>query len=167
MKRLFLALVIAAVSICAFAQKGQKAVGVNLSYGSEIKNLGIGLKGQYNFTDALRSELSFDYFLKKDGVTFWDANLNLHYLFELSERAKVYPLAGITYGHTSVKWDDADYYDVHVNGGSASDGKIGFNAGGGIQYDISDNLFVNAELKYQYIDHFDQLVVSVGLGYKF
>ena len=153
MKRLFLALVIATVSMCAFAQKGQKAVGASLVYGTEIENAGIGLKGQYNFTDALRGELSFDYFLKKDGVTFWDANLNLHYLFNLSEKAKVYPLAGITYGHTS--------YD------SASDGKIGFNAGGGIQYDLSDNLFVNAEVRYQYIDHFDQLVIGVGLGYKF
>lgn len=81
MKKFFLMLCVALLSVGAFAQvKGDKSVGLNLSYGTEISNLGIGVKGQYNFTDAIRGEASFDYFLKKDGLKMWDININAHYL---------------------------------------------------------------------------------------
>ena len=186
MKKLFFTLLIAAVSVCAFAQKGQKAVGLNLSYGSEIENLGIGIKGQYNFTDALRSEVSFDYFFKKNGCSMWDINVNAHYLFSLSEKVKVYPLAGLTYTNwifDNVMDDydnDYDYdYDDDIayapkrskkdsdEGGSSSTGKFGINLGGGIQYNFTDKVFLNGEIKYQIINNFNQLVFGVGVGYKF
>lgn len=187
MKKLIFTLLIATVSMCAFAQKGQKAVGASLSYGTEIENLGIGIKGQYNFTDALRGELGADYFLKKDGVSMFDVNLNAHYLFTLSDKVKVYPLAGLTY--TNWKFDygtddgDDDYnynYDDDDDDllyaprrqkgdddGGGSTGKFGINLGGGIQYDLTDALFVNGEIKYQIINNFNQLVFGVGIGYKF
>lgn len=48
MKKLLVLVCAAVMSISASAQKGEKAIGVNLSYGSEIKNAGIGVKGQYS-----------------------------------------------------------------------------------------------------------------------
>lgn len=45
MKKLLVLVCAAVMSISASAQKGEKAIGVNLSYGSKIKNAGIGGKG--------------------------------------------------------------------------------------------------------------------------
>lgn len=184
MKKLFITLCAALCSVCSFAQKGQTAVGVNVLYGTEISNPGFGVKGQYNITDALRGEASFDYFLKKDGVTFWDINVNLHYLFDIANNVKVYPLAGVTYAHASV--GDSDLADAAIEAAKAagmpyneaeiraeygdaggSEGKFGVNLGGGIQYDINNQWMVNFEAKYQIISNFDQAVFSVGAAYKF
>ncbi len=171
MKKLIIAICIAMISVGAFAQKGEKAVGVNLSYGTEISNLGIGVKGQYNFTDAIRAEAAFDYFLKKDGLKMWDINVNVHYLFPVAEKFKVYPLAGLTYSNWSADYADmlgeelAEYLDADDS--SVSDGKIGVNLGVGAQYDINSKWAVNLEVKYQLISDYNQAVFGVGLAYKF
>lgn len=47
-----------------FAQQGKQAIGGNLSYGTEIESVGIGLKYQYNITDQIRIEPSMNYFFK-------------------------------------------------------------------------------------------------------
>lgn len=153
MKKIFITMCVALVSVCAFAQKGEKAVGVNLSYGTEISNIGIGVKGQYNFTDAIRGEVSFDYFLEKDYLKMWDINVNAHYLFNVAEKIKVYPLVGLTYTNWSAF--------------SESSGKFGANLGGGAQYDINEKLSLNLDIKYQLISDFNQAVFGVGATYKF
>lgn len=174
MKKIFLTLCITLVSMGVFAQKGEKAVGVNLFYGTEISSLGIGAKGQYNLTDAIRVEAGFDYFLKKDGVSMWDINLNAHYLFPIAEKFKVYPLVGLAYGHYKLDVGDmkemsGDYYDdVDIDiDYSVSTGKIGVNLGAGVQYDINSKWAVNFEVKYQLISNFDQAALGLGLAYKF
>lgn len=47
-----------------FAQQGKQAIGGNLSYGTEIESVGIGLKYQYNITDQIRIEPSMNYLFK-------------------------------------------------------------------------------------------------------
>lgn len=197
MKKLFLALCVALVSVSASAQKGQTAVGANVSYGTEISNIGFGVKGQYGITDAIRVEAGFDYFLKKDDCKFWNINLNAHYLFPLSDKLKVYPLVGLTYAHASAStgsigefnWGGKTGWEGYVamcndlgqtpskeeyeedygalDGSSSSDSKFGVNLGAGLQYDLSDKWAVNVEAKYQLISDFNQAVFSVGLAYKF
>ena len=73
MKRVFLALTIALISMSAMAQqsKGDLGAGVKLLYGTEIKNIGIGARLQYMLTDNLRGEGSFDYFFEKDDLNMW------------------------------------------------------------------------------------------------
>lgn len=160
----------------AFAQKGDKAVGVNLGYGTEISNLGIGAKFQYGITDAIRAEASFDYFLKKDFVSMWDINVNAHYLFPVAEKFKVYPLVGLTYTNWKMDGFDISYgfddeelgeYGDEVSVGSANTGKFGVNLGAGTEYSINSNLSVNFEIKYQLISDFNQAVLGVGVAYKF
>lgn len=176
MKKIFFILCVALISVSAFAQKGKQSVGVGVNYGTEISNIGLGAKYQYGLTDALRLEGGFDYFLKKDGVNMWDINLNAHYLFPLAEKFKVYPLAGLTYtrwGIHDVDYDLGEYSeyseysddDLDTDGGST--GKFGVNLGAGLQYDLSEKLAVNAEIKYQLISDFNQVVFGVGVAYKF
>lgn len=160
----------------AFAQKGEKAVGINLGYGTEISNLGIGAKFQYGITDAIRTEASFDYFLKKDFLSMWDINVNAHYLFPIAEKFKVYPLVGLTYTNWKLGGFDISYgfddeamseYEGEESIGDSNTGKFGVNLGAGAEYSINSNLSINFEVKYQLISDFNQAVFGLGVAYKF
>lgn len=172
MRKLFLTAVIALLSIGAFAQEGRPYLGGQLAYPTDIKSLGIGVKGGYGITDAIRTQATFDYFLKKDNVSCWDLNLDVHYLFPLGDNIKVYPLAGLTYlrcsvdGFTQTVSTPAGSITVGSNE-SHSDGNLGVNLGGGFQYDLTEKLALNAEVKFQIIKNNNQGVISAGLAYKF
>ena len=183
MKKLMMiaAFVVAGLTANAQNEAGKMAAGVNVSYGmhKDYKNFGFGAKFQYNITDAIRGEASGNYFLKKDHCTMWDANINFHYVIPISEGLNVYPLVGATLVGVKVDVDGAidSGYDAAWKlahkvaadevGGSSSETKFGFNAGAGIEYFISPNLKVNAEVKYQYVKDFDRPVISAGIAYVF
>lgn len=162
MKKLLLLVCAAVMSLSASAQAGDKALGAQLVFGSETNNIGLGVKGQYYFTDQLRGEASVDYFFKNKGVSMWDINANVHYLIDVADKLKVYPLAGLGYTNWSYKYE---YAGVPVVEGT--DGRLAVNLGGGAEYELTKDLSVNAELKYQIISHYNQLVLGVGVAYKF
>lgn len=166
MKKIVLTAIIALFSFGAYAQKGQTAVGVNLAYPTDLKSLGIGVKGSYGITDALRTQATFDYFLKKNNLSAWDINLDVHYLFPMGSNFSLYPLAGLTYLRTSFDGFSATA-DTPTTHSSISDGHIGVNLGGGFQYDFTDRLALNVEAKFQIIKDGNQGVISAGLAYKF
>ena len=150
------------MSLSASAQAGDKALGAQFVFGSQTNNIGFGVKGQYYVTDHLRGEASFDYFFKNKGLTMWDINANVHYLFNVANKVKVYPLAGLGYTNWSYKYEYAGAPVVE-----GSDGRLAVNLGGGAEYELTKNLNVNAEAKYQIISNYNQLVLGVGVAYKF
>ena len=162
MKKLLLLVCAAVMSLSASAQAGDKALGAQLVFGSETNSFGLGVKGQYYFTDQLRGEASVDYFFKNKGVSMWDINANVHYLFDVADKFKVYPLAGLGYTNWSYKLE----YD-NVTLAKGTDGRLAVNLGGGAEYELTKDLSVNAELKYQIINNYNQLVLGVGVAYKF
>ena len=162
MKKLLLLVCATVMSLSASAQAGDKALGAQLVFGSETNNIGLGVKGQYYFTDQLRSEASVDYFFKNKGVSMWDINANVHYLFDVADKFKVYPLAGLGYTNWSYKYEFPGLPVVE-----GSDGRLAVNLGGGAEYELTKDLSVNAELKYQIISNYNQLVLGVGVAYKF
>lgn len=151
----------------AMAQKGEMAGGVQLNYGSEIESLGIGAKFQYGITDAIRVEPSFNYFFGKNSFNMFDFNLNAHYLFKVANKVNAYPLAGLGYTSWEIGGIEIDDDDFEVESESSRSGKIAVNLGAGIEYQLTNKLAVNAELKYQIISNFNQLVFGVGMTYKF
>ena len=68
-----------------YAQKGRQAIGFGLSYGTEIESAGLGIKYQYNITNPLRIEPSFNYFFENDNVSMLDLNVNFHYLCPVAQ----------------------------------------------------------------------------------
>ena len=162
MKKLLLLVCAAVMSLSASAQAGDKALGAQLVFGSETNNIGLGVKGQYYFTDQWRGEASVDYFFKNKGVSMWDINANVHYLFDVANKVKVYPLAGLGYTNWSYKYEFPGLPVVE-----GSDGRLAVNLGGGAEYELTKDLSVNAELKYQIISNYNQLVLGVGVAYKF
>ena len=162
MKKLLLLVCAAVMSLSASAQAGDKALGAQLVFGSKTNSIGLGVKGQYYFTDQIRGEASFDYFFKNQGISMWDINANVHYLFDVANKVKVYPLAGLGYTNWSYKLE----YD-NVTLAKGTDGRLAVNLGGGAEYELTKDLSVNAELKYQIINNYNQLVLGVGVAYKF
>lgn len=175
MKRIFSTLCFVLIGLSAFAQKGEKAIGLGLSYGTEISNPGIGVFGQYNISDAFRAEASFDYFLKKDDLSMWDVNINVHYLIPIANKIKAYPLAGLSFtnwkSEFSIDYEPCDEYHQYFTDddleGSWSESKFGLNLGAGLQYDLNEQFAIKAEAKYQLISDFDQAVFNIGVAYKF
>ena len=109
MKKLLVLVCAAVMSLSASAQAGDKALGAQLLFGSKTNNIGLGVKGQYYFTDQIRGEASFDYFLKNQGISMWDINANVHYLFDVADKFKVYPVAGLGYTNWSYKYEFPAY----------------------------------------------------------
>ena len=101
----------------AQAQKGAFELGgsVILGTGDDFTNYGLGARARYSFTDHFRGDLNADYFLKKDDITMYDFNANLHYLFNLGDSGfRIYPLAGIALVHVEVDGAEFDGPGVHV-----------------------------------------------------
>lgn len=162
-------------SMSMFAEQGETWAGINMNMGlnSNYQNFGVGAKLQYEFVKNLRGEASFNYFLKKDYHTMWDANLNLHYVFRFGEGKKlgIYPLAGValvdcTYEDTILQNSDINVNEV-INGDIFSYRVICANAGAGIEYPVNDWMKLNAEMKWQFPkDHNTRPVASVGIAFR-
>lgn len=190
MKKFFIFTCAALIGLCASAQeKGDMAVGLNLGVapslesGASVNNFGIGAKFQYNVTNPIRLEAAFDYGFKNKGVDVMTIGVNAHYIFNVANKISVYPLVGLGYAHCKAtaigipdfdendwggiaNWEtDIDDYGTKEESGSAN--KFFFNVGVGGQYDLNDKLAVNLEIKYQYIENFNRLPISLGIAYKF
>lgn len=196
MKKIILTLCIGIMGLAsAFAQEGRMAAGLNLGVapslesGMSVTNVGLGLKFQYNVTDPIRVEADIDYWFKSKGISVFDISANVHYVFNITEKFKVYPLAGIGYAniHSSAPKVEIeiptipnmpnipgmpniqDMIDEATEGAddSANASRFLFNIGAGADYDITDNLTANFEIKYQYLKDFSRMPISIGIAYKF
>ncbi|MBO4800567.1 MAG: porin family protein [Bacteroidaceae bacterium] len=166
MKKFMLALCLSFVSLGTFAQEyyddsaaaGDWAVGLNIpfTFGDDT-HLGFGPKLQYYATQALRLEASFDYYLEANERIDWDLNFNLHYLIPAKYGISIYPVVGMTFLHRHWTFD----------GAPGDSGSLGLNIGIGAQYDVTSNIFVNYECKYQYVNNHDRANMCVGIGFRF
>ncbi|EEX52531.1 hypothetical protein HMPREF6745_1977, partial [Prevotella sp. oral taxon 472 str. F0295] len=48
-----------------------------------------------------------------------------------------------------------------------TDGRLGVNLGGGVDFQLTDDLYLNGEVKYQIASGYNQAVMSAGIVYKF
>ncbi|MCH5237833.1 MAG: outer membrane beta-barrel protein [Muribaculaceae bacterium] len=193
MKRIFTILCVAIIGFFgAYAQKGDMGVGLNLGVAPSLEknasltNFGIGAKFQYNITNPIRLEADLDYWFKAKGMDMFDITANVHYLFNLGSKVKVYPIVGIGYasvgGGYSFDMDDikdilgkygsnySQYYDdddYDIDGGSSRLNRFIFNVGIGGEYAINSKLSAGIEIKYQYVKDFQRLPITVGATYHF
>lgn len=141
----------------AQVHQGETAVGANLVYGSEIESVGLGARFQYGVTDQLRAEVGFNGFFEHDHMSWWDVNLNAHYLVALkSDQLYIYPLAGVNYTMVDFKHE-----------AKGEENHIGLNVGAGVEYEINDHWGLNLEYRHTIIRKVDQGVIGLGINYKF
>lgn len=167
MKKFLLLLAMAATMMTANAESGEWAVGGQVVYGSKAKTAGIGLHVKNCLTDAIRLGLSSNYYFKHAGVNAFDVNLEANYLFELGDKVRVYPLAGMVLGIWHADGVNVSYGGMDFGVDGQTDSKFGANLGGGIDYLVNDHLGLNAEVKYQIISHASQVVFGIGASYRF
>ena len=163
MKKTFKTMAIMAIaitmSLSAVAQQGEKAVGGNLviGMGDSYTNVGLGPKFFYNVTDPIRLAGEFDYFLKKDYMSWWDFSVYGHYLFPVANEVAIYPSLGL--GVMGVQFKYGGYSD--------SESKFAVSLGGGADYELSSNLTLNGELRIKLIENSNRVNIAIGLAYKF
>ena len=203
MKKFLFAISMAAAATLGAAaiETGDMAVGLNLGVapclesGASVTNFGIGARFQYNVAAPVRLEANFNYWFKSKGLDALDLAVNAHYLINLSDKLRVYPIAGVGFAHLGgggggsfdpgdFDYGDFDYDDFFsrsrsgwddifgdiegaADAGGTSANKFMFNVGAGIEYDITSKLAVSAEIKYQYIQYFNRLPINLGVTYRF
>lgn len=202
MKSLVCTIVMMCTCVGAKAQDSENALGVNFGYmmGAEgVCNFGIGVKYDRFLSEGLRLELGGMYYFKgrasnsgdypvapatmeddyksrgKD-CDWFDLNLNAHYLFNISDQFKMYPIFGFTgmIGKTSFKWEDKkiaesalpmidsknqakinkSYSDNHL--------RFGVNLGAGAQYNVTDDFGITLEAKYKILKTFHNFNLALG-----
>lgn len=138
MKKLFFVICMMLISASSFAQQGKCTFGAHGNYMIDTpNNFGLGANVGYELIDNLRGVAEFNYFFKKDFVSYWNVEVNAEYLFPLGDSGlTLYPLAGI------------DLLGISVEGGG-SDSKLGLNLGAGLEYAVSSNLSLKAEFNYK------------------
>lgn len=148
------------------AQEIDTRIGGMLAFGTEIENVGIGANAEFGIIENLSVSPSFIFYLPKENgyykTTWFEINANANYYFLQDEKFDVYGLAGLNYSHVKVKYDGPTFgiYD-----GSATDGRVGLNIGGGANLNLDGNITPFAELKYVIIDG-GQLVIAAGVKFK-
>lgn len=180
MKKLFVLMFVAMLGMSAQAQeKGDFAVG--LRAGATFTKLeiddwkvdetttqfGIGAFGQYSLTNHWRFELEGVYHPKKDHVSDFVVGLNVHYLFNLGENLKIYPILGyaLAFVNTETFTESNRGSSVTVEGDNTTDG--GIQLGVGLQANLGGNWFVSGEYMYQPGIFGDSHVTMAGVGYRF
>ena len=167
MKKLLLGLLISFLaihSISAQDQTGKFSLAGNLNYGTKIESLGVGLRGQYGFMENLRGSLEYKYYIDRHNTSAWGISADAHYVFGVSDRVSLYPIAGITFS----RWT-TDFGRSGINGidEKYSNNRIGANIGFAGQIGLSDNTFLQIEAKEALIKDYTQFVISVGFMYQF
>ena len=147
----------------AHTATAQIQLGAGLAIADEF---GVQVGGVYGINENIRAAVDFTYYFVDDvqvgtetlSTNVFEINANGHYLFLTEESYRVYGLAGLHFGISSI--EEITVFGQTIGG---SESEIGLNIGSGAEYDLG---FANAysELKYT-IGGLDGLLISAGLRF--
>jgi len=166
MKTITTLFIIFAIGIVTAKAQTDTKIGSYLAYGTEIESIGIGVNAEFPILEKLTIAPSFTYFIPKEEgfvkINWFEFNANANYYILEQDNLSIYGIGGLNYSSIKVKFDGED--NPFFNDESASDGRIGLNLGGGINFNIGSKIEPFAELKYVIIDG-GQLVIAAGVKY--
>lgn len=178
--------VMAMSALSMSAQDSKFAIGVNadLLAASGYTTGGFGLKLQYNFTENFRAELGYTYYLNKTYATvlyeiepgvpldvkdgkngLWSINLNFAYLFKVSDKIKIGPMAGIAMNSTHMNDAYKDALTVYAKTEAKNTMALGFQVGVASEYQVSDHFKLGLDLMYKHAQR-DPKKAEDGSWYK-
>ncbi len=160
MKKLMIMIMLAICSIGTFAQteQGQSSFGFNVGYHFNGNgNVLLGIDYRYSITDDWRIAPSITYLVKNKGLNAAAIDVNVHYLFKLSDMFGFYPLAGL----------DLSFWKAGNRNPHSNWTRFGANIGLGGECYVSDVITVGLEFKYNAIKTWDAAVLGVRVGYTF
>ena len=138
-------------SLPAQTKQGDMSAGIDLGYAFETNNVRLSFDYYYNITDELRLAPSINYFLEKDNTKGYGIDMDLHYLFPLSDLVSFYPLAGLSW----TSWNSGDVK------------RFGANLGLALELYATDQVSVGVEAKYNIVKDIDQAILGLRIGYAF
>ena len=156
-KSILFALVAIMAVLGARAEKGDLSIAGQFNYASKNSMAGFGAQLQYEAFTNVRIAPEFIYYLKNDGLTAYNFNVNVHYVIPTGSTFAIYPMAGFSYANFS--------YDELF--GDNSFNRCGANIGIGAQYRIQDNLHFFTEERFQILKNWNQSVTLLGIKYTF
>lgn len=165
MRKILITLFILFLSIYTVSsqdQTGLKSIAGNLSYGSKIESLGVGIRGQYGFTENIRGSAEYKYYIDRHNISAWGINTDAHYVFGVSDAVSLYPIGGVSFS----RWTNDPGRSNGV-GEKVSSNRLGLNLGFGGQVALGEKTFVQIEAKEAFIKDFTQFAISVGFMYQF
>lgn len=154
MKKMMMIACMMLFSTAMFAEKGDVFIGGGFSYGigSDYKNFGIGVKGQYEILTNFRADAQVDHFFKHEGWSLSDININLEYVIPATDAINVYPLAGLAFVGFSTN-----------SFGFMKEAKVGFNLGAGAELPVNDKWKIFLDAKYQIVSDAGRFIPTLGV----
>lgn len=147
-------------------QTGIFSLSGNISYGTKIESLGVGLRAQYGFIDRFRGVLEYKYYIDRHNWSAWGITADAHYVLGITNsNFAFYPIAGVTLSRWTNDTGRADIPNIDRYKESFS--RLGLNLGLGFQIGLSENTFLQIEAKEALIKKFSQFVISAGFMYQF
>jgi hypothetical protein len=149
-------LFIFAICISTFSfsqQKGDVSAFFGASY-QLINNSDMGINAgfEYLFMDNTAFAPSFSYYFSAKGITTYSINLDMRYYLTYGSKVKYYGIGGF------------NYLTVKANGLSVSN--IGINAGGGVIFELNEQIGILGQLKYDSAG-VASIEPMIGIAYKF
>lgn len=163
-KTLLLFALFASFAIGAFAQTNRGGSSIVFQGGvkSNPGRFKIGAEGRYAIIDNLRVAPAAYFVFPKSKFIGLDVDVNAHYAFDLESITpdlEVYPLMGLS-------MENSRYTGKAHKESSKGFTQWGLNLGGGLDYGITSNTFLNLEMKYTFSDS-DSFNLFFGYGIKF
>ncbi len=143
MKKVF---ILAAIGLSSLAASAAGIRSIDFK-GNLRSDFGLGLGLTLQLPQNFEFAPSLNYYFNDANTLTIDGDFR--YRFELPRNFSLYPIAGPVFFH-------ADDYN-----------KLGVNLGCGFAYDINSAWAIGAELKYQYVNDWDDLYLTIGASYKF
>ena len=164
--------ILASVTTNLAQDKGKIELGAALSYPTEPSTFGLGAKARYGIANNIRLDGSISFFLPKTisgaygamqnytvSSSLIDMSVNAQYVFKLSDKFSLYPLAGLGY-YRYVISVSGNYGEPYI---PESYGRLGINLGGGASYHLNNRISLGAELKTVLINIGNTTVLGANL----
>lgn len=148
----------------AWAQRGQKTVGLRTGYNTRNESALAGITFSYQFSNHLRISPNADYIFRHNNTDAFSLNCNMHFPYKLgTSPLNIYPLVGASYTQWSMRNSDIENTDDT----STRVTRFGINIGGGLEWYATSTFKVTAEGKFGWMKDFNTGVFSVGVAYVF
>ena len=160
-------------------EKGQIRAGAGITLGTESAisdtgepklGFGIVIGGDYFVTDAISIAPSYSFFFKSTldlgggqeiSIKASSFDIDGKYYF-VKSGVNVYGLAGISFATAKAS------VTIDLGNGpqeiSAKETQVGVNLGAGLDYYLSDKVYLNGQVKYT-INGLEQLAINIGAGF--
>lgn len=140
--------------------RGQKTFGIYGGYNTRNESALAGVRFTYRFSEHLRLAPSIDYTFRNNGTDAYNLSIDCHMPFSITptQRANVYPIAGIGYS----EWSHTNPMDDRER-----TGRLGMNIGGGVECFVTPTLRLAAEGAWRWRKDFPAGAITLSIAYVF